>query len=340
MFSTSNPQTLTLFLRMQRYKICEEHANARFVELKGLACKFCKHCGRFQPLDAFDGDRKGCRAMLAAHNERRKRRIAMQETTSSLGYSHHEESAHKQLTHQPTQSFSDLDEAPLIFKSPSVPEPEALQEFNPLMSSLQDPLPGFLKRPRHAEMQTSITEVPSPQATSQLNSSFLPSVFDPLSAENVMLESSNQTLDLSDPQSFYSYDVEDIFDLLPLPEPQDLPASQGGTDHSHLQSATATAANILRQLESKSSGEFDSMAMHQLSQLHSALQQSMVPLPLSMPCDNTTTPRTACTSILSRELNNKSEISIEELAAMALTVARHLRQAALDILKHLDEGKG
>lgn len=37
-------------------------------------CRFCQLCGRFHPLDAFDDNRRSCRARLNKHNERRKQK--------------------------------------------------------------------------------------------------------------------------------------------------------------------------------------------------------------------------------------------------------------------------
>lgn len=57
----------------KRYKICPEHMEMEFLVVDGHKIRFCQQCGRFQPLDDFDGAKKSCRERLAKHNGRRRK---------------------------------------------------------------------------------------------------------------------------------------------------------------------------------------------------------------------------------------------------------------------------
>lgn len=50
---------LPLLPSPQRYKVCEAHLKIDFIERDGQRVRFCQQCGRFQPLDEFD-DNKRC----------------------------------------------------------------------------------------------------------------------------------------------------------------------------------------------------------------------------------------------------------------------------------------
>ena len=60
-----------------RYKICETHLKAAVVQKDGLPNRFCQQCGKFQPVEDFDGDKRSCRARLDKHNARRRRQREM-----------------------------------------------------------------------------------------------------------------------------------------------------------------------------------------------------------------------------------------------------------------------
>jgi hypothetical protein len=64
--------TLSTFYLLQRYKICPGHAKATQVILDGAAVRFCQQCGRFHPLDSFEGNKRTCKAKLKVHNARRR----------------------------------------------------------------------------------------------------------------------------------------------------------------------------------------------------------------------------------------------------------------------------
>ena len=59
----------------QRYKICEFHLKLHSIVREGARQRFCQQCGRFHPLDAFDGDKRSCRARLERHNARRRKKV-------------------------------------------------------------------------------------------------------------------------------------------------------------------------------------------------------------------------------------------------------------------------
>lgn len=57
----------------QRYRICKDHLRAAALQVDGIPQRFCQQCGRFHNLDAFDADKRNCRARLAQHNSRRRK---------------------------------------------------------------------------------------------------------------------------------------------------------------------------------------------------------------------------------------------------------------------------
>ncbi|KAL6769167.1 hypothetical protein ACKKBF_B17735 [Auxenochlorella protothecoides x Auxenochlorella symbiontica] len=57
----------------QRYRVCKPHLKGPALIVEGLPQRFCQQCGRFHPLDAFDGDKRNCRARLEQHNSRRRK---------------------------------------------------------------------------------------------------------------------------------------------------------------------------------------------------------------------------------------------------------------------------
>ena len=60
-----------------RYKICETHLKAAVVQKDGRPNRFCQQCGKFQPVEDFDADKRSCRARLDKHNARRRRQREM-----------------------------------------------------------------------------------------------------------------------------------------------------------------------------------------------------------------------------------------------------------------------
>mmetsp|Transcript_11598 Transcript_11598/g.24886 ORF Transcript_11598/g.24886 Transcript_11598/m.24886 type:complete len:375 (+) Transcript_11598:341-1465(+) len=54
----------------QKYRICEEHQKALFVEIDGKEMRFCQQCGRMHYISSFDGARRSCRDQLSRHNKR------------------------------------------------------------------------------------------------------------------------------------------------------------------------------------------------------------------------------------------------------------------------------
>ncbi|XWS33937.1 hypothetical protein CRYUN_Cryun22dG0125900 [Craigia yunnanensis] len=57
----------------RRHKVCELHAKAAFVLVKGIRQRFCQQCSRFHEIAEFDGTKRSCRDRLAGHNERRRK---------------------------------------------------------------------------------------------------------------------------------------------------------------------------------------------------------------------------------------------------------------------------
>lgn len=68
-----------------RYKICEFHLKAHVVQKNGSPHRFCQQCGKFQPLEDFDGDKRSCRARLDKHNARRRRQREMAHMLKKTG---------------------------------------------------------------------------------------------------------------------------------------------------------------------------------------------------------------------------------------------------------------
>ncbi|KAL4430673.1 hypothetical protein ABPG75_005929 [Micractinium tetrahymenae] len=68
-----------------RYKICEFHLKAPVVQKDGRPHRFCQQCGKFQPLEDFDGDKRSCRARLQKHNARRRRQREMAHMLKKTG---------------------------------------------------------------------------------------------------------------------------------------------------------------------------------------------------------------------------------------------------------------
>jgi SBP domain len=58
----------------QRYKVCDVHLKIEWIEREGRKVRFCQQCGRFQPLEEFDGMKRSCRARLQKHNARRRKK--------------------------------------------------------------------------------------------------------------------------------------------------------------------------------------------------------------------------------------------------------------------------
>ncbi|KAL4515694.1 hypothetical protein Ndes2437B_g07119 [Nannochloris sp. 'desiccata'] len=58
----------------QRYKVCDTHLKIEWIEREGNKVRFCQQCGRFQPLEDFDGLKRSCRTRLDKHNARRRKR--------------------------------------------------------------------------------------------------------------------------------------------------------------------------------------------------------------------------------------------------------------------------
>ena len=58
----------------QRYKICDFHLKLESITRFGEKLRFCQQCGKFQPLEEFDGAKRSCRARLQRHNARRRKR--------------------------------------------------------------------------------------------------------------------------------------------------------------------------------------------------------------------------------------------------------------------------
>eukprot|EP00873_Tetraselmis_striata_P034557 jgi/Tetstr1/454821/TSEL_041701.t1 len=57
----------------RRYRVCSTHQQVLEAAVAGEAQRFCQQCGRFHPLENFDGTKHSCRAGLASHNSRRRR---------------------------------------------------------------------------------------------------------------------------------------------------------------------------------------------------------------------------------------------------------------------------
>ena len=70
----------------QRYRICKEHLRTAALLVDGVPQRFCQQCGKFHDLDAFDGDKRNCRARLAQHNSRRRKAGAGTAPTTVIPY--------------------------------------------------------------------------------------------------------------------------------------------------------------------------------------------------------------------------------------------------------------
>ncbi|CAH9107782.1 unnamed protein product [Cuscuta europaea] len=60
----------------KRHKVCEVHAKAPVVFLKGVPQRFCQQCSRFHEVTEFDDSKRSCRRRLAGHNERRRKALS------------------------------------------------------------------------------------------------------------------------------------------------------------------------------------------------------------------------------------------------------------------------
>ncbi|KAK8653139.1 hypothetical protein V6N13_127152 [Hibiscus sabdariffa] len=57
----------------RRHRVCEPHAKAALVLVKGVRQRFCQQCSRFHEISKFDGTKRSCRHRLACHNLRRRK---------------------------------------------------------------------------------------------------------------------------------------------------------------------------------------------------------------------------------------------------------------------------
>ncbi|KAK8607403.1 hypothetical protein V6N13_053140 [Hibiscus sabdariffa] len=57
----------------RRHRVCEPHAKAALVLVKGVRQRFCQQCSRFHEISKFDGTKRSCRDRLAGHNLRRRK---------------------------------------------------------------------------------------------------------------------------------------------------------------------------------------------------------------------------------------------------------------------------
>ncbi|XP_021908036.1 squamosa promoter-binding protein 1-like [Carica papaya] len=62
----------------RRHKVCERHAKAPVVLVKGVRQRFCQQCSRFHGISEFDNFKRSCRSRLAGHNERRRKLLSDQ----------------------------------------------------------------------------------------------------------------------------------------------------------------------------------------------------------------------------------------------------------------------
>ena len=275
--------------------------------------------------------------MLAAHNERRKRRVATAEGLSSHDFSHLEGSSKEQdFSGTQSQCLANVPQETLIFRPSAISAPSGLvQKLNPLQPDLLAPTQGPLKRARLFDLQTTLAAAPVSPQHSQFDSAF---ILTPLATENVMFQSSTPLPLLSELQRLCSLDVDDdlLFDMPLIPELEELPSPCINAALSHLTGASKTAVAICGHLASKSRGDFASLAMQQLFELESAvqLQQSgSPPINLSTSYANSIPPGTESTSILRFEDITNSNMALEDLAGMAVKAARQLHQAAVNILE-------
>ncbi|KAF6262692.1 hypothetical protein COO60DRAFT_1635691 [Scenedesmus sp. NREL 46B-D3] len=57
----------------QRFGVCEGHMRSLALTVDGALCRFCQQCAKFEPVEAFDGSKRSCRARLLEHNRRRRK---------------------------------------------------------------------------------------------------------------------------------------------------------------------------------------------------------------------------------------------------------------------------
>ncbi|WIA37800.1 hypothetical protein OEZ86_014665 [Tetradesmus obliquus] len=57
----------------QRFGVCEEHMRSLAITVNGTLCRFCQQCAKFEPVEAFDSNKRSCRARLIEHNKRRRK---------------------------------------------------------------------------------------------------------------------------------------------------------------------------------------------------------------------------------------------------------------------------
>ena len=62
----------SLFLPLCRYRMCTTHMKTPQFIIGNVKCRFCQKCGKFHPLDDFDGMRRSCRAGLERHKMKQK----------------------------------------------------------------------------------------------------------------------------------------------------------------------------------------------------------------------------------------------------------------------------
>jgi hypothetical protein len=53
---------------------CETCLKTSSIVRDGERERFCQQCGRFHPLEDFDGDKRSCRIRLMRHNNRRRKK--------------------------------------------------------------------------------------------------------------------------------------------------------------------------------------------------------------------------------------------------------------------------
>lgn len=68
----------------QRYKICMDHLKTDYVVRNNIKMRFCQQCGRFEPLEEFDGDKRSCRSRLERHNRRRRKKSKQESSGQDL----------------------------------------------------------------------------------------------------------------------------------------------------------------------------------------------------------------------------------------------------------------
>ncbi|GMI86315.1 hypothetical protein HRI_002300800 [Hibiscus trionum] len=68
----------------RRHRVCEPHAKAAFVSVKGIRQRFCQQCSRFHEISKFDGTKRSCRDRLADHNLRRRKVVQSDQETEDV----------------------------------------------------------------------------------------------------------------------------------------------------------------------------------------------------------------------------------------------------------------